>query len=299
MKKPSLGILAILAASTIWGLSGLFYKALAHVPPLEVLAHRTIWSLLFFGVVLAVRGRLGAVWQVLKTRKTVAMLALAALMISLNWGGYISAIQFDFALEASLGYYFFPLMVVLLGATFLGERFSLAQGVALVFMALAVVTLTLGLGAPPWIALHLATTFGLYALIKKKVQAGPTVSVFVEVLLLAPLAAIWLFGAHAYGWAMVPRAAGWFGQNWHDTVLLMLTGPFTAVPLILFSYAAQRERLSTVGLIQYLNPSLQFAVAALVFAEPVTKWHAVALPLIWGALALYFVETRRLETSES
>lgn len=299
MKNFPTGILAILSASTIWGLSSLFYKALAHVPPLEVLAHRTLWSAVFFLVVLAIRGRLGAVWLTLQQPRTVALLWLAALMISLNWGGFISSVQFDYALEASLGYYFFPLMVVLLGAVFFGERFSRLQGAALVLMALAVAVLTFGLGAPPWIALFLGSTFSVYALLKKRVTAGPMVSVFIEVLLLAPLAAVWLFGAHAFGWSMVERPAGWFGSNWRDTALLVMTGPMTAGPLILFSLAAQRVRLSTLGLIQYLNPSLQFAVAALIFAEPVTQWHAIALPLIWAALALYSFETWRREISAS
>ncbi len=297
MKNPPLGILSILAASTIWGLSGLFYKALAHVPPLEVLSHRTLWSLLLFGIILAFRGRLGAVRAALSSPRTLAALALAAVMISLNWGGFITSIQFGYALEASLGYYFFPLMVVGLGALFLGERFSKGQGAALALMALAVATLTIGLGAPPWIALFLAGTFGIYALVKKQVAAGPMVSVFIEVLLLSPLAALWLYGAHRFGWSTVPRPSGWFGTNLHDTVLLVLTGPMTAGPLILFSYAAQKVRLSTVGLIQYLNPSLQFTVAALVFSEPVTRWHAIALPIIWAALALYYLETRRRELS--
>ncbi|NOR63962.1 MAG: EamA family transporter RarD [Rhodobacteraceae bacterium] len=295
MKNPPYGILAILAASLIWGLSGLFYKALAHVPPLEVLSHRTLWSLLLFGIILAFRGRLGAVLAALKSRRTVAALALAAVMISLNWGGFIMSIQFGYALEASLGYYFFPLMVVLLGALFLGERFSRGQGAALGLMAMAVLVLTVGLGAPPWIALYLATTFSIYALIKKQVAAGPMVSVFIEVLLLSPLAVVWLYGAHSVGWATVPRPAGWFGDNWQDSVLLILTGPMTAGPLILFSYAAQRVRLSTVGLIQYLNPTLQFMVATLIFSEPFTQWHAIALPLIWAALALYYFETKRRE----
>ncbi len=297
MKTPPYGIFAILVASIVWGLSGLFYKALAHVPPMEVLAHRTLWSLLLFAIILAIRGRLGAVLTVLKTPRTLAMLGLSAVMISLNWGGYITSIQLKYALEASLGYYFFPLMVVLLGALFLGERFSLGQGAALALMGLAVAVLTFGLGAPPWIALFLASTFGIYALIKKQVKAGPMVSVFVEVLLLAPLAAVWLYGAHKYGWATVARPAGWFGTSWQDTTLLILTGPMTAGPLILFSYAAQRVRLSTLGLIQYLNPTLQFAVAALAFSEPVTQWHAIALPLIWAALALYYFETKRREAS--
>ena len=297
MKNPPFGILAILAASLIWGLSGLFYKALAHVPPLEELSHRTLWSLLLFGVILAIRGRLWAVLVALKSRRSVAALALAAVMISVNWGGFIMSIQFGYALEASLGYYFFPLMVVLLGALFLGERFSRGQGAALALMGLAVAVLTLGLGAPPWIALYLASTFAIYALLKKKIAAGPMVSVFIEVLLLAPIAIIWLYGAHMHGWATVARPAGWFGTSWQDSLLLMLTGPMTAGPLLLFSFAAQRARLSTLGLIQYLNPTLQFLVAAMIFGEPFTKWHGFALPLIWAALALYYFEAKRREAS--
>ena len=299
MKHTPYGIIAILSASIIWGLSSLFYKALAHVPPLEVLSHRTLWSLVFFGVILALRGRLGAVWQALRQPRTVAGLVLAAVMISLNWGGFITSVQFGYALEASLGYYFFPLMVVLLGALFFGERFSRWQGVALALMGLAVAVLTFGLGAPPWIALFLASTFSAYAILKKRINAGPMVSVFIEVLLLAPFAAIWLFGAHTYGWAVVDRTGGWFGNSWHDTILLILTGPMTALPLLLFSFATQRVKLSTVGLIQYLNPSLQFTVAVMIFLEPVTQWHAIALPLIWGALALYSFETWRREISAS
>ena len=299
MKNSYNGIFAIIAASTIWGLSSLFYKALAHVPPLEVLAHRTLWSLVLFGIVLAIRGRLGAVVDALRQPRVVAGLILAAIMISLNWGGFITSVQFGYALEASLGYYFFPLMVVLLGAVFFGERFSRLQGVAIGLTTIAVAVLTIGLGTPPWIALFLGSTFSIYALMKKRVKAGPMVSVFIEVLLLAPLAAVWLYGAHMFGWSTVPRPSGWFGSNWRDTILLVLTGPMTAMPLILFSYAAQRTRLSTLGLIQYLNPSLQFTVAALIFLEPVTLWHSIALPLIWAALALFSYETWRREVSVS
>jgi chloramphenicol-sensitive protein RarD len=124
MKTPPYSLLSILIASTVWGLSGQFFKALAHVPPLEVLAHRTQWSLLLFGLVLALRRRFAAVWQALKTPRIVAILMLSAVMISLNWGAYITSIQFNYTLEASLGYYFFPLIFVLIGALFMGERFS-------------------------------------------------------------------------------------------------------------------------------------------------------------------------------
>lgn len=299
MSNSTKGILAIIAASTMWGLLGMFYKALAHIPPLEVLAHRTVWSMVFFGIVLVVRGRLGAVKDALINRETLILIGVAAIMIAINWGVFISSIQFGHATEASLGYYIFPLVAVLLGFAFFRDSFSRLQAVAIALIALAVLVLAAGLGTVPWIALILASTFSMYALLKKHLDTGPVVSVFVEVLLLAPFALIWLFGAHKFGWALVDRPSGWFGSNWRDTVMLLMTGPFTAGPLILFSYAAKRVALSTVGLIQYLNPTLQFGVAVLVFGEGITRWHAIALPIIWLALAIYSFDTWRAEKRRS
>lgn len=290
------GILAMVAACVIWGLSSLYYKQLAHVPPLEVLSHRTFWSLVFFGVVLAVQGRLGQVVDLLKAGRALALIAVAAVLISANWFMFIYSIQIGKAVEASLGYYIFPLLAVMLGYALLGEELSRLKWLAVGLAALAVAALTWGLGVAPWISLALAASFGLYGLIKKGTPAGPVVSVTTEVLLLAPLALIWLWGVHTQGWTgLVGRNLGTFGQNWHDSVMLAASGVITAGPLILFSYASKRVSLATVGLVQYINPTLQFLVATLIFAEPFTRWHAVAFPMIWGALALYSWESVRQE----
>jgi chloramphenicol-sensitive protein RarD len=278
---------AMVVACLVWGLSPLYYKLLAHVPPLEVLSHRTLWSLAFFGLVLAAQRRLGEVARLVTGRQVLPALA-AALLISCNWFLFIFSVQTGHAVEASLGYYIFPLVAVLLGMVAFGERLSRRGGLAVALAAGAVALLSAGLGAPPWIALVIASTFGLYGLIKKRVSAGPVVSVTAEVLVLAPLALIWLAGVHMAGWTgIVGRTLGIFGRDLGDSLLLMLSGPLTATPLILFSYASKRVRMATLGLVQYLNPTLQFLVAVLIFAEPFTRWHAIAFPLIWLALALY------------
>ena len=283
---------AMVGATVIWGLSSMYYKALAHVPPLEVLAHRTLWSLVFFGLLLAGRGRLGELGRLLASRRSLGRVALAALAISLNWGMFIYSIQVGHAVEASLGYYIFPLVAVLLGAALFGERLGPVKALAVALAVLAVTVLTLGLGVAPWVSLWLALTFALYGVVKKRLAAGATVSVTGEVTLLAPLALVWLWGVHTQGWTgLTGRNVGAFGRDLGDSLLLMFSGVLTAMPLILFTTASRSLRFGTVGVMQYINPSLQFAVAALVFAEPVTRWHWIAFPLIWAAVALYSVDT--------
>ncbi len=297
MNERQKGILAMIGACVIWGLSGIYYKELAHVPPLEVLGHRTFWSFFFFVIVIAVQGRIPVVWGILRQPRTVVMLMLSAIMISTNWFVFILSIQMGWAMEASFGYYIFPLVAVALGYLVLGERLSKAQKIAVAIAAGAVIMLGVGLGNPPWISLILATSFGAYGLIKNKLDVGPVISVFIEVLVLTPIALIWLFGVHNFGWSGMERSGAIFGTNLRDSLLLAFSGILTAVPLILFSYAARRVALTTIGLVQYLNPTLQFMVATFVFAEAFTKWHAIAFPLIWTGLAIYSIDSLRQERS--
>lgn len=288
MTDTTKGVLAIVGASTIWGLSAMYYKLLAHVPPLEVLSHRTLWSLLFFGIVLLVQGRFGQVAGHLRAPRTLGLLALSAVMISINWFGFIFSIQQGWAMEASFGYYIFPIVAVAIGFFVFREQLSRAQFLAVLLAVVAVVMLGFGLGKPPWIALMLASTFGLYGLLKKTLDVGAVASVFIEVLLLAPLALAWLlFGVEN----------GAFGASLKDTVLLVFAGILTGGPLMLFSYAARRISMASVGLIQYLNPTLQFLVATFVFGEVFTKWHAIAFPVIWVGLAIYTLDSLRQERS--
>ncbi|WP_420567637.1 EamA family transporter RarD [Thalassovita sp.] len=280
MSDGKSGILALVGACTIWGLSPLYYKLLAHIPPIEVLAHRTLWSCLFFAIVLAGQGRLRQLRGALGSVRSTLLVGAAALLISTNWFFFIMSIQIGKAVEASLGYYIFPLVAVLIGVVVFRESLGRLQILAVSLALLAVVVLTLGLGVAPWIALVLSGTFGLYGLIKKRLPVAPLVSVTAEVLLLSPIALVVL----AYGWDQGHAA---FGQGTQDLLLLMFSGLLTGTPLILFSAATKRVSMATVGLVQYLNPTLQFLCAVLIFAEPFGQWHAIAFALIWTALAIY------------
>lgn len=278
MTESTKGLIAMCVCYTVWGLSPLYYAQLKHVPPLEVLSYRCLWSLLFFTVVLLVQKRLPLVFATLSKPRNLIIIATAAIMISTNWFGFIFAVSTGQGLEASLGYYIFPLVAVLLGRVLFGERLSKTQTMAVTVATVAVLLLAVGLGAPLYIGLTLAISFGVYGLIKKQLDVGPVVSVTAEVLLLSPLALIWI---------MMNGTGGVAGHSTGTQVLMAISGPLTALPLVLFSYAARRSRMSTIGIVQYMNPTLQFLCAVLVFAEPFTPWHAVAFPMIWGALTLY------------
>ena len=277
MRPGVAGTLAMVGACTIWGLSAIYYKLLAHVPPAEVLAHRTIWSALFFALVLAWRGRLSSVARLARAPRTAALVAVASVMIAINWFCFIFAVQAGHVVETSLGYFIFPLVSVALGAAIFRERPTRAQAVAVALAAMGVATLIFGVGAAPWISFALAVTFGFYGVAKKAIEADAMASVTAEVILLMPLAVGWLV------WA-VP---GWGAFSGRDALLLMASGPITGLPLILFTVASRRLPLASVGVIGYLNPTLQFLCATVLFGERFTLWHAAAFGAIWTALAIY------------
>lgn len=296
MTDPQKGAAAMICACIIWGLSPLYYKLLAHVPALEVLSHRTLWSVVFFAVLLTAQKRLSHLLPLIRGRMGV-LTAFAALMMSMNWFFFIFSVQNGHTVESSLGFYVFPLMAVAVGVLAFGESLRRVQMVAIALALIAVVTLTIGLGVAPWIALVLAITLVFYGAAKRFGTAGPVVSVAAEVLMVLPLALIWLGLAHLGKTPVSMGQGGHFGADLGTTGLLILSGLMTATPLILFSYAARRVSMTTVGLIQYLNPSLQFLCAVLVFAEPFTFWHKIAFPLIWMALLLYSLDALLRETA--
>lgn len=273
----------MLLACTIWGLAPLYYAQLQHVPPLEVLCYRAIWSCILFAIILAAQRRLGLVGQALRVPKQAALIVAAALFISANWFGFIYAISVGKAIEASLGYYIYPLVAVVIGRLAFAEHLQRLQWWAIGLAGLAVLILTAGLGVVPILALWLAATFAVYGVIKRGLAVGPVVSVTAEVIVLLPFAIglLWIFGA--------PGDA-----SMRDHALLSISGPITAIPLILFTYSARRVRMSSLGLTQYLNPTLQFSCAVFIFSEPFTQWHAIAFPMIWLALAMYsFAQIRQ------
>ena len=290
------GVTAIALACSIWGLSGLFYKAISHIPPLEVLSHRVFWSLAFFLLLLTLQGRLVEFARMFRSWRLIRVITLASLMISMNWFFFIHSIQTGHAVEASLGYYIFPIVTVILGLLIFKEGLSHLQWGAVVLAVIGVCALTYGLSVLPVVALILATTFGFYGVIKKGIQIGPVLSVSAEVCVLVPLALLWLGGVHFLGWTgLTRRAGGYFGTSWFDSMMLITSGPITATPLVLFSYASKRVSLATLGLAQYINPSLQAMVAVFVFHEIFTPWHMVAFVMIWTGLALYSFDGIRRE----
>lgn len=280
MTQSSKGVLAMIAACSVWGLSPIYYKELSHLPPLEVMSHRVWWSLVFFVGILALQSRLSEIAKALSTRRNLALISVAAAMIWVNWFLFIYAVQINRTTETSLGYFIYPLVAVVIGRFGFSEQLVRVQWLAVGLAAVAVATLTYGLGVAPWISITLALTFAMYTSIKKGLQIGPVVSVTSEILIVAPMAIIVIVLIQSGG-------QGGFGITWHDSLLLIFSGPITALPLLFFSYAVKRIAMSTVGVLQYLNPTLQFLCAVMVFGEPFGPWHALAFPMIWLALAIY------------
>ena len=280
-RRQSAGVLAAAASYLTWGLFPLYFRALRDVPPPEVLSNRIVWSVLFMAVLITALRRWGDVARQLGVPGTLPTLAASAVLISTNWLVYIWAVGTGHVLEASLGYFVNPLVTVLLGVVFLGEPLSGRQKLAIGLATAGVLALMIHVGRPPWVALTLAVTFGLYGLLRKRAQVDSTTGLLAEVTL--PLAFAWL------GWQ------GWQGKLHYGitawtTVLLTASGVITAVPLILFAIGVRRLRLSTIGLLQYLNPTMQFAIAVFLFGEPFTRWHAVAFGCIWASLVIYTVD---------
>ncbi|MFT4961442.1 MAG: chloramphenicol-sensitive protein RarD [Paracoccaceae bacterium] len=292
MTDAQKGILAIVGASAIWGLSPIYYKQLPDVPAHEILAHRALWSFVFFGGILLLQGRSGEIFGAFSGWRRAGMLVAASLMISINWFLFIVAIQIGRTTETSLGYYIYPLAAVVIGWFWFGERLGRVQWVAIVLASFAVIVLTIGLGVAPWISLILAISFALYGVIKKQLPLGPVVSVTCEILIFLPIALTILLMIHRNG-------EGHFGVTTWDSVLLVASGPITAMPLILFTFGARRIAMSTVGLLLYINPTLQFFCAVIIFSEPFSRWHAISFSMIWGALLIYSIAARKASIAGS
>ncbi len=284
MTQAQKGVAAIILACSIWGFAPLYYHALSEVGSFEMMAHRTIWTAVMFGLVATLTRRWGEVRALVTGRDRWNILAAAA-FIAFNWYLFIWAITADRAVEASLGYYIYPLVSALLGVVLFKEALRGLQAVAIGLAALAVASLTWGLGVAPMVALALAVSFAFYSAAKKRIAGSAMISVLVEVLIIAPPMVALLLWLGATG-------RGWFGRDLYHTALLPLAGPLSGGPLMLFSYGAQRVKLATSGLTQYLNPTLQFLSAWLILHEAVTIWHAVALALVWAAIACYTLGRR-------
>lgn len=287
MEPARSGAFAALAAFLCWGVFGIYFHALGAVPAAEVLAHRILGGALFALLFQLAWGRLGEIRAALTDAKVLRGLLASSVAIAVNWGLFIWATAHGRALEASLGYFIFPLISVVLARVVLGERLSGRQGVAVALAALGVVWLMVAGTGLPWVALVLAFSFGAYGLLRKTIVVGAMAGLFVEALVLVPLALAYLLWTG--GGAVVRGDAGP-----QAIALIAVAGPLTAIPLALFAYGARRLRLSTLGLMMYINPTVQMLVAVFLFGEAFTQAHMVAFAAIWCGLCLYSWPTRRL-----
>lgn len=270
-----------LCAFGLWGAFPLYFKAVAGIPALEVLAHRVVWSVVCVALLLCVLRQWPAVRQALAQRRTRWALGGSAVVIALNWLVFIWAIAHHRVLESSLGYYIAPLVSVLFGWLVLGERLRRLQWVAATLAAAGVGYMLLRLGTLPWVSLALAATFGAYGLIRKLVVVPAVPGLFVETLMLGPL---------ALGYLLALGRGGAFGYaGLEPSLLLAAAGLVTATPLILYAQAVRRLRMASVGLFQYITPTGHMLLAVFVFGEAFTPAHAVTFACIWLALALYSV----------
>lgn len=275
------GFLFALSAYTLWGVLPLFLKLVDHIPAVEVVAHRILWSVPIAGAVLLAIGRTADVKAALRSPRTLALAALTATLITFNWGIYVWAIAAGRTVETALGYYINPLMTVAMGAIFLGEKLTRAQMVAVGLAVIAVGVLTVEAGGMPWISLALASSFAVYGFLRKTLPIGPSQGFFLEVLILS-------VPSLAYVLWLAARGEGHFLASQPDNMLLLvLCGPATAVPLMLYGFGAKLLKFSTIGIMQYMAPTMVFLIAVFVFREPFGPWKMAAFALIWTALALY------------
>jgi chloramphenicol-sensitive protein RarD len=281
------GVLSGVGAYAIWGMFPIYFKAVATVPALEVLAHRIVWSVGFLALIVGVRGGWRSFAAIRRDRRLLGHLVLSAITIAVNWGLFIWAVASERILEASLGYFINPLVSVLLGVVVLGERLSRLRWLAVATAFVGCAWQIVALGAVPWLSLALAASFGAYGLLRKTAAIDAVTGLLVEAIVLAPVALGYLLAVHAAG-------AGAFGRSSEEiTLLLVLAGPLTALPLILFVAGARLIPLATLGLLQYITPTGQFLLAVFVYREPFGDTTLVTFAFVWLALVLYTVDAVR------
>jgi chloramphenicol-sensitive protein RarD len=273
-----------LAAYLAWGLAPAYYRLLDNVAPVQILAHRIFWSLIFLLPLVAYRRMWADVARVLRDRRTLLTLVASTAFITANWYTFIHAVDTKQVVDSALGYYMNPLVVVLLGVVFLKERLRPWQLASLVLAAVAVAILTYARGRPPIVSVVLAVSFAVYGLLRKTVDAGPLVGLFVETLLLLPIVAVLIAIDLASPQTSRPPAT---------YALLAGAGVVTAVPLLWFANAARRLRLATMGLLQYLAPTVSFLWAVTFFNEPFAGVQRIAFPMIWLALVIFSIDSLR------
>ena len=284
MPESRRGLILGALAYTLWGTFPLYWTLLEPGGAVEILAHRIVWSLLTMVLILVLWHRVDQLKALLRDRRKLLLISGAAVVISVNWGGYIWGVNNGRVVETSLGYFINPLVTVLMGVLVLGERLRRLQWVAMGIAFVAVVVLTVDYGRPPWVALVLAFSFGTYGLLKKQAGVGSVESITLETLVLAPIAMAYV------AWLVATSESNFGSHGLGHALLFTTTGIITAIPLMLFGAAAIRVSMVSLGLLQYLAPTIQFALGILVFQEamPASRW--IGFGLVWVALAMLTVE---------
>lgn len=280
LSEAKKGVSYGIAAHLVWGVMAYYFKLIEGVSPVEIAVHRGLWSFAVAGLVIWMLGQFDDVKTAMANPRVLVTLVLTSLLIVFNWGFYVWSIQNGHTIEASLGYYINPLLNVVAGALFLGERFSRLQVLAIGIAVIAVLLQTIAAGVVPWLGLMLGSTFCLYGFLRKTVDVGATQGFFIEVLIIFPAAlaiAIWMGSKGEAAFLTTP----------FYTLMLMGCGVATATALLFFAAAIKRIRYSTAGLMQYISPSLVFLTAVFVFGEPMNTWRWLSFALLWVALAIY------------
>lgn len=280
------GVIAALAAFSMWGFLPIYFKVTQHVPALEILAHRIVWAVPFGALIILLRRQWPEVRRAFGHRRTLALLIAASMFIAVNWLVYIWAVQQSQIFQASLGYYINPLMYVVIGVFLLGETLRRVQILAVILATIGVAVLTFSGGQFPLISVVLATSFTFYGVIRKKTEVGAMPGLFIETTLLLPLALGYVIYLATAGTAVFANSG--VGDSW----LLVLAGPLTVLPLLCFALAARRLTLSTVGFMQFLAPTLQFIVGV-AYGERLSTAHLICFAFIWSAVLLFSLDAWR------
>lgn len=273
------GTAAGLSAHLLWGLAVLFWPLLGSLNPISIMSHRMIWTVVFLGIVLMATRQFHTVKTALESRRVLISLFLAAVLLGLNWSVYLLAVTSGRIVESSLGYFITPLLNVLMGRMFLGEKLSRAQGAAIGLAFVGVAASIIAYGHIPWLGFTLALSFALYGYVQKTLRMPSAPSLFVQALMLMPAALLWL-GLTEDGFGIV-------GYGPMRPVLLVCTIAFTGLPLLMFGYAARRVTLATIGILQYVSPSISFLLAITVLGESMKPSDMISFPVIWLALVIY------------
>ena len=274
------GVVAALLAYSMWGFLPILFRLLDGVGSVLIVAERTVWSMVLLALIIAFTGGFGEIRALLSDRRRMRVVALSALLLGGNWLLYVYAVESGQVLEASFGYFINPLVNIAIGMIFLGERQNMLQTISIGIAVVAILIQALALGSIPYIALGLAFTFGFYGLIRKTAQAGPTTGLFAETLVVSPIALGYI------GYSIATAGIGVHADP-ATMALLIFTGPMTAIPLLLFAYGVRRLRMTTIGMFQYISPTLQFLVAILLFGEELNGTRLLSFALIWLSLVVF------------